>query len=99
MDIIDLSTVPGNTENFEEFIDQMCRRLGVEYGSYATMNPMTGAVQGYATFGVVQDVAMDVEGLFRRGNGFVHNITTGSDRDYVDIQSILREGAARATKS
>ena len=25
--------------------------------------------------------------------------TTGSDRDYVHIQSILREGAARATKS
>jgi DNA-binding CsgD family transcriptional regulator len=51
MDIIDLSTVPGNPENFEEFIDQMCRRLGVEYGSYATMNPMTGAVQGYASYG------------------------------------------------
>ena len=51
MDIIDLSTVPGNPENFEDFIDQMCRRLGLEYGSYATMNPMTGAVQGYATYG------------------------------------------------
>lgn len=51
MDIIDLSTVPGSPENFEEFIDQLCRRLGVEYGSYATMNPMTGAVQGYATYG------------------------------------------------
>jgi DNA-binding CsgD family transcriptional regulator len=52
MDIIDLSTVPGSPENFEDFIDQMCRRLGVEYGSYATMNPMTGAVQGYATYGL-----------------------------------------------
>ncbi|EKU74805.1 MULTISPECIES: TonB-dependent receptor [Sphingobium] len=47
--------------------------------SYGRFNSL--AVQGYATFGVVQDVAMDVEGLFRRGNGFVHNITTGSDRD------------------
>jgi DNA-binding CsgD family transcriptional regulator len=50
MDIIDLSTVGGTTENFEGFIDQLCRRLGVEYGSYATMNPVTGAVQGYATY-------------------------------------------------
>lgn len=39
------------------------------------------SVQGYATFGVVQNVAADVEGMFRRGNGFVHNITTGSDKD------------------
>lgn len=51
MDIIDLSTVPGSPGNFEDFIDQLCRRLGLEYGSYATMNPMTGAVQGYATYG------------------------------------------------
>lgn len=50
MTLIDLSTVPGNTENFEGFIDQMCRKLGVEYGSYATMNPATGTVQGYATY-------------------------------------------------
>jgi DNA-binding CsgD family transcriptional regulator len=50
MDLIDLSAVKGNTENFEGFIDQLCRRLGVEYGSYATMNPVTGAVQGYATY-------------------------------------------------
>jgi DNA-binding CsgD family transcriptional regulator len=50
MDLIDLSTVHGNKENFEGFIDQMCRKLGVEYGSYATMNPVTGTVQGYATY-------------------------------------------------
>ena len=50
MDLVDLSTVKGSTENFEVFIDQLCQRLGVEYGSYATMNPVTGAVQGYATY-------------------------------------------------
>ncbi len=50
MDLIDLSTVRGSAENFEGFIDQLCRRLGVEYGSYATMNPVTGSVQGYATY-------------------------------------------------
>lgn len=50
MDLVDLSTVKPNSEDFEGFIDQLCRRLGVEYGSYATMNPVTGAVQGYATY-------------------------------------------------
>lgn len=50
MELIDLSTVRGNTENFEGFLDQMCRKLGVEYASYATMNPATGTVQGYATY-------------------------------------------------
>jgi DNA-binding CsgD family transcriptional regulator len=50
MDIIDLSAVQGTTENFEEFVRQLCNRLGVEYGSYATMNPVTGTVQGYATY-------------------------------------------------
>lgn len=50
MDLVDLSTVAGHSANFERFIDQLCRRLGVEYGSYATMNPVTGAVQGYATY-------------------------------------------------
>ena len=50
MDLVDLSTVNGRSENFERFIEQLCGRLGVEYGSYATMNPVTGAVQGYATY-------------------------------------------------
>ncbi len=50
MEIIDLSTVPGTTENFEEFIEQLCQRLGVEYGSYGTINPLTGVAQGYATY-------------------------------------------------
>lgn len=50
MELIDLSTVSGSAQNFEGFIDQLCRKLGVEYGSYATMNPATGAVLGYATY-------------------------------------------------
>jgi DNA-binding CsgD family transcriptional regulator len=50
LDILDLSTVPGHTENFERFIEQLCHRLGVEYGSYGTVNPMTGLAQGYATY-------------------------------------------------
>lgn len=51
MDLVDLSTVRGTSENFEIFIDGLCRRLGVEYGSYATMNPVSGTVHGYATYG------------------------------------------------
>jgi DNA-binding CsgD family transcriptional regulator len=50
MDLVDLSTVEGLSGNFEQFIEQLCGRLGVEHGSYATMNPVTGAVQGYATY-------------------------------------------------
>lgn len=48
----------------------------VSYGRFDAVN-----VQGYATFGVVENVAADVEAMFRHGNGFVHNVTTGSDRD------------------
>lgn len=47
--------------------------------SYGRFDAIT--LQGYSTFGVIENVAMDVEALFRRGNGFAHNITTGSDRD------------------
>ena len=50
MEIIDLSTMPGNTENFEGYIDHLCRRLGLDYGSYGTVNPVTGQAQGYATY-------------------------------------------------
>lgn len=48
----------------------------VSYGRFDTLT-----VQGYATGGVIENVAMDIEGLFRRGGGFVHNITTGRDDD------------------
>lgn len=34
MEIIDLSTVPHSQDTIEQFMDQMCRRLGVEYASY-----------------------------------------------------------------
>lgn len=50
MDLLDLSTVKGDSENFEGFLDQLSQRLGVEYASYATINPVTGTVQGYATY-------------------------------------------------
>ncbi|MET0239179.1 MAG: TonB-dependent receptor [Sphingobium sp.] len=46
------------------------------YGSFAAKR-----VQGYATFGLAENVAVDVEGLFSKGRGFVHNIVTGRNDD------------------
>ncbi len=50
MKIIDLSTVSSGTENYERFIEEMCDTLDLDYGSYASMNPVTGAVHGYANY-------------------------------------------------
>lgn len=50
MALIDLSTVPGNSDNFQSFMTELCGRLGVSHASYATVNPVTGAVLGYATY-------------------------------------------------
>lgn len=58
--------------------------------SYGRFNAI--ALQGYSTFGVVENVAMDIEGMFRRGNGFVRNITTGSKRDGEYSNWALRTG-------
>jgi iron complex outermembrane receptor protein len=35
--------------------------------------------QGYATFGLTQGIAADVEGIYTKGNGFVTNIMDGND--------------------
>jgi DNA-binding CsgD family transcriptional regulator len=48
--IIDLSTVPHSQDTVEQFMDQMCRRLGVEYASYGTVDPVTRVARGYATY-------------------------------------------------
>lgn len=50
MDIIDLSVVAKSSENYLGFIDQMCDRLEVDYASYASTSPLSGAVQGYANY-------------------------------------------------
>lgn len=50
MEIIDLSEVEESDENYLVFIDQLCRRLGMEYGSYATTDSVSGAIQGYANY-------------------------------------------------
>lgn len=43
--------------------------------SYGRYNEVKG--QAYATFGLGEKVAMDVEGMYSRGDGFATNISTG----------------------
>lgn len=50
MNIIDLGTVPSSAENYAIYIEQMCDSLDLDYGSYASMDPVTGAVYGYANY-------------------------------------------------
>jgi iron complex outermembrane recepter protein len=38
-------------------------------------------LQGYVTTGLSDNIAVDLEGSFRKGRGFARNITTGSKRD------------------
>ncbi|MFT3966066.1 MAG: TonB-dependent receptor [Sphingobium sp.] len=47
--------------------------------SYGRFN--TQRYQGYGTFGLTENIAVDVEGLYSRGDGFVRNILTGSKKD------------------
>ena len=56
--------------------EELDGEMRVSYGRFNTLG-----AQGYMTFGLQDGLAMDVEGSFRRGNGYVHNVTTGSDRD------------------
>ncbi|MCK4712932.1 MAG: LuxR family transcriptional regulator [Marinosulfonomonas sp.] len=50
MDIIDLSENDTSDENCLTFIDQLCDQLGLDFGSYATSDPISGAVRGYANY-------------------------------------------------
>ncbi|HEX7852174.1 MAG TPA: TonB-dependent receptor [Sphingobium sp.] len=45
--------------------------------SYGRYNTLT--VQGYATFGLTDKVAMDIEGIYSRGDGFQTNLANGDD--------------------
>lgn len=45
--------------------------------SYGSFNAQR--YQGYATFGLTKDVAVDVEGILSKGNGFVTNIVNNDD--------------------
>lgn len=54
--------------------------LGAEFkASYGRFDAQR--YQGYLTFGVTPGLAVDLEGMYAKGDGFVRNVTTGSDRD------------------
>ena len=50
MDLIDLSVVSTDDALRAAFLDQLCDRLELDFASYATQNPVTGAVHGYANY-------------------------------------------------
>jgi iron complex outermembrane receptor protein len=48
--------------------------LKASYGSFNAQK-----YQGYATVGLTQGIAADIEGIYSKGNGFVTNIVDGND--------------------
>lgn len=50
LNIIDLSTVPAEAENYANFLDQLCNQLELDFASYATIDPFVGTVHGYANY-------------------------------------------------
>lgn len=46
--------------------------------SYGRFNEVRA--QGYATYGIAPGLAFDIEGAYRRGDGFVTNIVDGNDK-------------------
>lgn len=50
MDLIDLSKIPKSDDRFIRFLDDVCDRMEFDHASYATFNPVTGAVQGFANY-------------------------------------------------
>lgn len=50
MDLIDLSTIPDADDRFIRFLDDVCQTLEFDHASYATFNPVSGAVQGFANY-------------------------------------------------
>jgi DNA-binding CsgD family transcriptional regulator len=50
MDLIDLGTASPDDANRGVFLDQLCQKLELDFASYATQHPVTGAVQGYANY-------------------------------------------------
>ncbi len=46
--------------------------------TYGRFNTLT--LQGYATTGLGENVAVDIEGLYRRGDGYLTSVTTGNNK-------------------
>lgn len=62
--------------------------LAASYGNYNTQR-----YQVYATGGLNDKLALDVAGLLRKSDGFVHNVVTHSDNDAAYDSSSVRIGA------
>ncbi|KEO54949.1 LuxR family transcriptional regulator [Thioclava pacifica] len=50
MDIIDLGAQSPTSADYMSYIATMCDALELDYGSYASVNPVTGDVVGYANY-------------------------------------------------
>lgn len=50
MNLVDLSSVQNVPDNVVSWLDQLCDTLELDFASYATTNPVTGDVQGYANY-------------------------------------------------
>lgn len=50
MDLIDLSKIPDADDRFLRFLNDLCQTLEFDFASYATLNPVSGAVQGFANY-------------------------------------------------
>jgi len=53
------------------------------YGNYYMQRYQT-----YATTGLTDKIAVDIEGLYRKGDGFVHNVVTGREDGQYEIWTI-----------
>lgn len=62
-----VTTADPSTEPAAEF--------NVRYGRFNTL-----ALQGYATTGLSDRIAVDIEGLYRRGDGFQTDLSNGNDK-------------------
>ncbi|MDK3072919.1 LuxR family transcriptional regulator [Sedimentitalea sp. JM2-8] len=50
MKLIDLSSVQNVHQHAGSYLDELCQLLEFDYASYATINPVSGDVQGYANY-------------------------------------------------
>ncbi|MFP4327808.1 MAG: LuxR family transcriptional regulator [Paracoccaceae bacterium] len=50
MDIIDLGAQPDGESRFDEFLSQICDRLGFDHAAYAGINPVQGTIHGHVTY-------------------------------------------------
>lgn len=70
--------------------DPSAKTSGVAEASYGRFNSQK--YQAYVTTGLGENVAFDIAGLYRKGDGFVRNIVTGSTKDAAYDAWAIRTG-------